>query len=86
MFIIYITLATKILNLQFIYPQNVINKVDYLLPVKMHLHNSYKFRLIPIGFTSAKNKEIFGSKFMLPWQPMPNGQLPYYEHYFHLSK
>ena len=41
----------------------------------MHLNHSYKFKLIPTEFTSAKNKEIFGSKFTLPWQPMPNGQL-----------
>ena len=44
----------------------------------MHLNHSYIFKLIPIKFISAKNKEIFGSKFTLPWQPMPNGQLPYY--------
>ena len=28
-----------------------------------------KFKEIPIGSINAKNKEIFGSKLTLPWQP-----------------
>ena len=65
MFIIYVTLATKILNRQLIFPKNVINETVYLLSAKMHLNHSYKFKLIPTEFTSLK-KEIFGSLFTLP--------------------
>ena len=61
MFIIYVTLAIKILNHQLIFPKNVINETGYLLSVKMHLNHSYKFKLIPIEFTSPKTREIFGS-------------------------
>ena len=43
MFIIYVTLATKILNRQLIYPKNIINKGIYLLSAKMHLNHSEKF-------------------------------------------
>ena len=41
----------------------------YLLSTKAHLNNTYKFKKIPIRSINAKNKEIFGSKFTLPWQP-----------------
>ena len=67
MFIIYVALA-KILNRQLIYPKNVINKAVYQLSANIYLNKSYKFKIIPIGFTSAKNKDIFDPKFTLPWQ------------------
>ena len=54
MFIIYVTLAIKILNRQLIFPKNVIKETVYLLSAKMHLNHSYKFKLIPIEFTSLK--------------------------------
>ena len=60
MFLIYVTLATKILNRQLIYPKNVINETVYLLSARVHLNHSYKFKLIPIEFTSLI-KEILGS-------------------------
>ena len=69
MFIFYITMVTTILTCQLIYPKNVIYKAVYLLPTKSHLNNKYKFKKIPIRSINAKNKEIFGSKFTLPWQP-----------------
>ena len=59
MFIIYVTMATKILKRQLYYPKNVISKTVYLFSSKVHLYNSYKFKIIPIGFTSANNKEIY---------------------------
>ena len=58
MFIIYVTLATKILNRQLIYPKNVINETFYLPLARMHLNYSYKFKLIPIEFTSLKKKYL----------------------------
>ena len=61
MFIIYVTMATKILNHQLIYLKNVINKAIYLRSGKVRLNNSYKFKIISIEFTSAKIKAIFGS-------------------------
>ena len=60
MFIIYVTLATKLLNRHLISPKNVINETVYLPSAKMHLNHSYKFKLISIVFTSLE-KEIFGS-------------------------
>ena len=54
MFIIYVTLAIKILNRQLIFPKNVIKETVYLLLAKMHLNHSYKFKLIPIEFNSIK--------------------------------
>ena len=57
MFIIYVTLATKILNRQLIFPKNVFNETVYLLSAKMHLNHSYKFKLIPIEFTSQKKEK-----------------------------
>ena len=59
MFIIYVTLATKILNRQLSFPKNVINETGYLLSAKMHLNHSYKFKLIPIEFTSPKKRNIW---------------------------
>ena len=56
MFIICVTLATKMLNRQLIFPKNVINETGCLLSAKMRLNHSYKFKLIPIEFTSAKKK------------------------------
>ena len=50
MFIIYVTLATKILKGQLIYPKNVINEMLYPLSAKMHLNHSYKFELILYNF------------------------------------
>ena len=60
MVIIHVTLTTKILNRQLIFPKNVTNETVYLLSAKMHLNHSYKFKLISLEFTSLKN-EIFGS-------------------------
>ena len=59
MFIIYVTLAIKILNHQLIFPKNVINETVYLLSAEMHLNHSYKFKLIPMEFTSLKKKKYF---------------------------
>ena len=55
MFIILRYHGNKISNCQLIYPKNVINKAVYRLSAKVHLSISYKFKIIPIGFTSAKN-------------------------------
>ena len=57
MFIIYVTLATKILNRHLIFPKNVINETFYLPSAKMHLTHSYKYKLIPIEFNSLKKKK-----------------------------
>ena len=54
MLITYVTIATQILNRLVIYPKNVINKAVYRLLGKANLNNSYKFKIIPIGFTSSK--------------------------------
>ena len=51
-------MAIEIGNRQLIYPLNIINKAVNLFSAKVHLNNSYK--IIHIGFTSDKNKEIFG--------------------------
>ena len=58
MFIVYVTLATNILNRQLIFPKNVINETGYLLLAKMRLNHSYKFKLIPIDFTSPKKNYL----------------------------
>ena len=58
MFIIYVTLATKILNRHLIFPKNVINETFYLPSAKMHHKHLYKFKLIPIEFTSLKKRNI----------------------------
>ena len=47
------------------------------ISAKMHINNSYKFKIIHIWSANAMKKVILGSKFMLPWQPNSNGQLPY---------
>ena len=57
MFIIYVTLATKILNRQLIYPKMSLTKQFIYF---QRLNHSYKFMLIPTEFTSLI-KEIFGS-------------------------
>ena len=46
MFIIHVTLATKILKGQLIYRKNVIKEMVYPLSAKVHLNHSYKFELI----------------------------------------
>ena len=66
---LYVTMETKTSNRQWKYPKNFIYKAVFLLSVKVHFKDSYKFKIIHIGYTNAENREIFGSKFTLPWQP-----------------
>ena len=46
----------------------MIYKAVYLLSTKARLNNTFKLKKIPIRSINAKNKEIFGYKFTLPWQ------------------
>ena len=69
MFILYIAIVTKKIDFSVNLPLKCHLQAVYLLSTKAHLNNIYKFKKIPIRSINAKNKEIFGSKFTLPWQP-----------------
>ena len=61
-------MATKTSNRQCIYPKHVIYKAVYLLSAEVYHINSNKFKIVHLGSTNAKHNEIFGPKFILPWQ------------------